>query len=58
MRLGLGARQKTTDSNHLKKQDRNFTSLVALIFLRDLMFYYLIFHLPKFLIAFINQGFP
>ena len=40
-------------SNH-KKLDRNFTSLVALIFLPDLMFYYLIFHLPNFLITLIN----
>ena len=27
-------------SNHLKKQDRNFACLVALIFLPDLMFYF------------------
>ena len=43
-----------THSNHLKKQDRNFASLVALIFLRDMMFYCLIFHLPNFLIALFN----
>ena len=54
---GLGAQSlpSTTHSNHLKKQDRNFTSLVALIFLPDLTFHYLIFHLPNFLITLINQ---
>ena len=52
---GLGARQ--VQNNHFKKQDRNSTSLVALIFLPDLMFYYLIlflFYYLNFLIAFIN----
>ena len=36
MRLELGANWRI--SNHLKKQDRNFTSLVALLFLTDLIF--------------------
>ena len=44
----------TAHSKHLKKQDRNFTSLAALIFLPDLMFFYLIFYLHNFLIALIN----
>ena len=43
MRSGLGARQVQRTQNHLKKQDRNFRSLVALIFLTDLTFYYLIY---------------
>ena len=38
----------------MKKKDRNFTGLVALIFLPDFMFYYFIFHLPNFLIPLIN----
>ena len=50
MRSGLETHQ-VQHSNHLKKQDRNFTSVVALIFLPDSMFYYLIFHLPNFLIT-------
>ena len=55
MLFGTWSSPSTTHSSHLKKQDRNFTSLVALTFLPDLMFYYLIFHLPNFLIALINQ---
>ena len=52
--FGTWSSPSTTHSNHFKKQDRNFTSLVALIFLPDLMFHYLIFHLPNFMIALIK----
>ena len=51
---GPGALQVIHTLNHLKQQDRNFKGLVALIFLSDLMFYYLIFYLPNYLIALIN----
>ena len=56
MRLGLEI-ANTTRYNYLKKQDSNFTSLGALNFPSeyDLMCYYLIFHVPNFLIAVINQ---
>ena len=57
MRLGLEKSPNTTHYNYLKKQDSNFTSPVALNFPPeyDLMCYYLIFHVPIFLIAVINQ---
>ena len=56
MRLGLEI-ANTTRYNYLEKQDSNFTSLGALNFPPeyDLMCYYLIFHVPDFLIAVINQ---
>ena len=53
MRLELGACQVQYTTT-IWWNKRNFTSLVALIFLPDLMFYYLIFYLPNFLIALIN----
>ena len=45
----------TTNYKHLEKQGNNFTSLVALIFPRNLMCYCLIFHLPNYLIALKNK---
>ena len=39
--------------NHLEKQGTNFASLVALIFPQNLMCYYLIFHLPNYLMSLI-----
>ena len=39
----------------MKKQDRNILSLIALIFLPNVKFYYLNFHLPNFFIALINK---
>ena len=60
MRSGLRATTprapSTTHYNHLKKQGSNFTSLVALNFAAecDVICYYLIFHVPIFLIALMN----
>ena len=54
--LGIWSLPITSPYNHLKKQGSNFTSLVALHFPPeyDVMCYYLIFHVPNFLTAFIN----
>ena len=55
MRSGLGVRQYNTLQPY-EKPGSNFTSLVALNFSPEynVVCYYLIFHVPNFLIALIN----
>ena len=57
MRSGLGARAPSiTHSNHFKKtRQKLHKPIVALIFLPDLMYCYLIYHLSGFLIIFLNE---
>ena len=56
MRSGLGARQVQHATTIWKKQGSNFISLVALNLPPeyDMMCYYLIFHVPNFLVALIK----